>query len=338
VVVRPTAGDIVVDELVVMIVGEGQSVGKSQRKGAKPGDAVLVQTADTFGAQSPSTNTDGLRGLFAEVTFHAPPPGETRTTFNAMIERVSFLGLVDIRDVEVVLYADQVRRSRMTLLPAHIKQLKVNGHLFVMDAPKRSLVVAAIRDYRETLRAEEARRERLRLAEIASAERIRIAEAQAMVAAAQSRERVRLAELASAERVELARLSVERANADARAKEEERMRIEALVALARADAARRQAARRGPTEPPFPASMPSGWDFIDSPSGNGGPVRGTGGWNGPTMEDAKKAWNIATATNGVYGGLRRLGVLPASRLDEVSDAISTIDSGVELGKAIMSLF
>jgi hypothetical protein len=329
-VVRPSAGDVVVDELVVTIVGDGQSVGKSQRHGLKPGDAVLIQNADTMGGRYPTTNPDGVAGLFGEVTLYQPPAGETRKTFNVMIERVSFLGLVDVRDLEVILFGDLVRRQRLTLLPWQIKQLKLNGNLFVPDPPKRSLVTAEIHDFRESLRAEEARRERIRLSELASAERIKIAESQAQIAA-DSAERIRLHELAATERIELARLTAEREASLAKAREEERRRVEALAAIARAEAAKAASERpRGPTAAPYPAFDSTQWEFIDTSSSGGGP-------GGLTKDDVKTIYDITMGSNAAYKGLRDLGFIKGNeRSEQLSSGLDVVKGFVDVGKAIFS--
>lgn len=326
-VVRPSAGGVVVDEVVVTIVDDHQAVGKCQRNGVRPGDVVVTQRTSTYGGRAPSTDADGLAGLFAEVTLVVPPQGETRTTFNAQIERISWSGLVDIRDVEAILLTDRQRRTRYTLTGPQIKQLKVNGHLFVNDAPKDTLVTAEIHDFRTSLRAEEARRERMRLAEIASAERVRIAETRARIES-DSAERVRLAQLASAERVELERLQTEREKAVAQGKADERLRAEAVLALAR-----EEYRRTHPTAPPYPMDGGGGGNY----GGNSGFSRPTGLSSAGNMETLGKLYGLVKSVNGAYKAFRNLDTPNESRADGLSKGFDAVDSVKDVFVSIMSL-
>ena len=221
VIIRPSAGNVVVDEVEVDIVEDRQSAGRCLRhqRLVEVGDVVVFQRTlnqETTPASESRTSND----LYAEITFWSPPKGETRTTFNARLERLTWEGLLDIRDVQALIYLDQVSQARMTIPAGSIKQLRLNGMVLVVDGPKKTLVAAAIHDYREVVRADAIVRERIELvkARIASEERIAIAahqansDAQVRIATARAQAdheaHFRLADLASRER--LAREQIDR--------------------------------------------------------------------------------------------------------------------------------
>ena len=215
IVVRPSAGNIFIDEIRVSIVDGQQAVGRCVRaRGVEPGDIAIFQR--TLNLDHPITANSRPNGdLFCEITFHAPPPGETRTTFNGRLARITWEGMIDIRDIEAVVYMDSVRSSKTTIEASLIKQMRINGLVLVPDGPKQTLIAAAVHDYRELARADAAERERIAIAEaqvrIAEARenaeaQVRIAQARAMT---ESNERLRGAEQASRERIRLAQIERE---------------------------------------------------------------------------------------------------------------------------------
>jgi hypothetical protein len=243
-VLRPTAGNAVIDEITVEIAGNQQSVGRCVHpRGAQQGDVVLYQRTLNLD-DSPSAASRHLGDLYSEITFWSPPRGQSRNTFNARIERITWEGKIDIRDVEATVFLDGVRDVRMTIPAESFKQMRLNGLVLVVDGPKRTLVAAAVHDYREVVRADAAERERIEIAKarIAADEQVRIAAAQiaadarvriaAANASAAADARVRIAE-ANASADADARVRI--AEAHARAGSEERIRLAEIAARERTD-------------------------------------------------------------------------------------------------------
>ena len=223
IVVRPTAANSIIDELLVKSVDHRQAVGRcAHGKLVAVGDVAVFQR--TLSPDVAPTSSDRSYGdMYAEITFWNRPVGETRTTFNARIERITWEGMLDVRDIEALVLMDGIREARMSIPATSVKQMRLNGLVLVVDPPKQTLVAAAIHDYREVVRADVAERRRIELAKarIASEERIRIAEAQARIDAdaqiriAETRARVdadtraKLAAVESNERIERARIERE---------------------------------------------------------------------------------------------------------------------------------
>ena len=229
IVVRPSAGNIFIDEIRVSIVDGQQAVGRCVRaRGVEPGDIAIFQR--TLNLDHPITANSRPNGdLFCEITFHAPPPGETRTTFNGRLARITWEGMIDIRDIEAVVYMDSVRSSKTTIEASLIKQMRINGLVLVPDGPKQTLIAAAVHDYRELARADAAERERIAIAQarIAADERVRIASvranADAQVRIAEARENAE-AQVRIAEARENAEAQVRIAQARAMTESNERLR------------------------------------------------------------------------------------------------------------------
>jgi hypothetical protein len=334
-VIRPSAGNAVVDEVAVTVVNSRLSAGKMIHKQVLPGDLVVFQHTLPPGAEPASADASGGMGVFAEITFFSAPRGESRTTFNAQIKRVSWAGLIDIRDIEADFFLDQIRRVTWTVPAPAIKQMRLNGNLFAVDTPKKTMVTVAVIDYRQVLRAKEAQRERIRLGEIASEERIRTAEAKARIAA-DSDERIRLAELASQERIQLERISAEKERALADAQVQQRQHDDVLERLARLERERAGRSRSVASVPATEAYQPGGGAtrFVDSAYDISLPPPPD--FDKPPEHYLSSAWNLIVGINSAYKAIKALDYPPENKLEAFSQGVDAIGSAVGIYKAITS--
>jgi hypothetical protein len=317
-------------EVQVTLVDAHQAVGKAPRGLVKAGDVVVVQRTLPIGT---ATAPSDLASLPAEITFARASAGN-RTTYHGRIVEVEQAGPIDISVVSLNLLVGTMMRTARYPVSA-IRQLRVNGVLFINDPVKGTLVPADVLPIREAMRAEEQRLERLQLAQIQSEERIRIAEAQAQIESAE-RERTYLAKLKaeyqaafeqsereSRERIRIAELAAQQADSEARRAASEAQR-------AASEAQRAQS-----------APLPSGSTTTFVPPGPSDPFfpqRGTGGPAAPSS-DVDNFLRVAKGITGLYSVFRGIrtaqeGYDSGNNLQTADGLMGALSSGVNLIEAI----